>query len=529
MQLIRRFTPLTMLLLSINGMIGSAWLFGPLYAAKIAGPSALIAWVLGGIATVLIALTFAELSSMLPVAGGMARFPQLSHGTLTNMVMSWVAWLSCVTMPPIEVQAMLQYASTYYPSLTHMINSAPVLTHFGLFIATLIMLFLCFINVASFKGLVRFNSLLFIFKIVVIVFTIIALIKTKFVFQNFTGVMPGMNTTDWHAILAAVASGGIAFAFTGFTHGIALAGETKRSQIAIPLAIVGSVIVCLLIYLGLQIAFIGAIDQHALANGWQHLEFKGEAGPLVGIASILGLSLLVKLLYADAVVSPGGAAFIYVTSTARTVFAMSKNGYFPPIFAQLNRKGFPLWAIALNFVLGMFLFLPLPGWQAMVSFLVSAVVISYAIGPISLLCLRLQLPNEKRPFRLPFANVLCALAFYGCNLISYWTGWNTIWKLAIAIGIGMALLFIAYRRGWLDKKQFGLRSIGWLAPYLGGLFLISYLGSFGGKGIIPFGWDFLVIAIFSVAILILAVKTRLGAIEEQYAIYRHETLANNLN
>lgn len=527
MQLSRRFTPLTMLLLSINGMIGSAWLFGPMYAARIAGPSALVAWVLGGLATVLIALTFAELSSMLPVAGGMARFPQLSHGTLTNMIMSWIAWLSCVTMPPIEVQAMLQYASTYFPSLTHMINHAPVLTHFGLLIATVIMLFLCFVNVASFKGLVRFNSLLFTFKMAVIFFTIFALIKTKFVFQNFTGVLPGMNTTDWHAILAAVASGGIAFAFTGFTHGIALAGETKKSQIAIPLAVVGSVVVCLLIYLGLQIAFIGSIEPNALVNGWHHLEFKGEAGPLVGIASILGLSLLVKLLYIDAVVSPGGAAFIYVTSTARTVFAMSKNGYFPPMFSKLNHKGFPVFAIGLNFILGMFLFLPLPGWQAMVSFLVSAVVISYAIGPISLLCLRLQLPNERRPFRLPFSNVLCALAFYSCNLISYWTGWNTIWKLAIAIGIGMILLFIAYVRGWVDKKQFGLRSVGWLAPYLGGLFLISYLGSFGGKGIIPFGWDFLVIAVFSVAILVLAVKTRLGAIEEQYAIYQRETVVED--
>src|SRR5476649_1724395 len=105
MQLRRRFTPLTMLLLSINGMVGSAWLFSPLYAAKIAGAAAIISWIIGGVLTIFIALTFAELSTFLPIAGGMARFAQLSHGTLASMVLSWVGWISCVTMPPIEVQA----------------------------------------------------------------------------------------------------------------------------------------------------------------------------------------------------------------------------------------------------------------------------------------------------------------------------------------------------------------------------------------------------------------------------------------
>ncbi len=440
--------------------------------------------------------------------------------------MSWISWLSCVTMPPIEVQATLQYASTYLPSLTHTLNGAPVLTHLGLACATIIMLLLSIINVASFKGLVRFNSLLFTFKIFVILFTIYALTTTHFHAANFTGLLPTLSHTTisnhWEAILTAVASGGVAFAFTGFTHGIALAGETKRSQFAIPLAVIGSVVVCLLLYLGLQIAFIGAIDPSNLIHGWKNLSFSGDVGPFIGIASILGIGLLVKLLYIDTVVSPLGAGFIYVTSTARTVYAMSKNGYFPPFIATLNEKGFPIYAIVLNFVLGMLLFLPLPGWQAMVSFLVSAVVISYAIGPISLICLRLQLPAEKRPFHLPGANLISLLAFYCCNLISYWTGWDTIWKLAVAIGIGIVVLMFAYFKGLINKNDFGSRSLIWLAPYLFGLFFISYLGSFGGKRYIPFGWDFLVIALFSIFILILAVISRQSSAVLQFKVFQRE-------
>jgi amino acid transporter len=514
-----------MLLLSINGMIGSAWLFGPLYAAKIAGSSAILSWVIGGIATTLIALTFSELSALLPIAGGMTRFTQQTHGTLTSMVMSWISWLSCVTMPPIEVQATLQYASTYLPFLTHTVNGAAVLTHIGYCFATVIMLLLAIINVYSFKGLIRFNFLLFIFKVFVIIFTIFALTSTNFHPSNFAGILPAPNislSNHWEAILTAVASGGIAFAFTGFTHGIALAGETKQSQLAIPLSVIGSVLICLLLYLGLQFAFIGAIDPSKLINGWKNLTFSGDVGPFIGIGTILGLGLLVKLLYIDTVVSPLGAGFIYVTSTARTVYAMSKNGYFPPFLSFLNSKGFPTFAIALNFILGMLVFLPLPGWQAMVSFLVSAVVISYAIGPISLLCLRLQLPKEKRPFYLPGANIICLLAFYCCNLISYWTGWDTIWKLAIAVGVGIVVLIAAYFKGLVNKAEFGFKSLIWLAPYLLGLFFISYFGSFGGKGYIPFGWDFLIIAIFSILILILAVATRQSEAVLQFKIFQRE-------
>lgn len=508
MELHRRFSPLTLLMLSINGMVGSAWLFAPLYAAKIAGPSAIIAWVIAGAATALIAITFAELSVLLPVAGGTAQIPQLSHGALTSFVLSWVAWLSSLTMAPIEVQAVLQYASTYFSSLTHQVNGVPILTGVGFFWATLMMLAFCVINIASFKGLVRFNFVLFTFKVLVIFLTIFTLVHINFHPENFQGMAIGGATGNWHSILSAVAAGGIAFAFTGFKHGVELAGETKKQQIAIPLAIVGSVICCLLLYLGLQVAFIGALSPDALKNGWEHLSFVGDVGPFAGLVAGLGVIWLLKLLYIDAAVSPSGAGLIYVTSTARILYAMSQIGYVPKFLMKLNNQNFPIAAIFVNFVIGMFLFLPFPGWQAMVSFLVSGMVISYAMGPIGLLCLRLELPDQKRSFKLPAAHFFCAIAFYFCNLISFWTGWETMYKLGIAMLIGLAFFAVAYLRGALPKDSIGFKAAWWIVPYLSGLVLISYLGSFGGIGLITFGWDFLIIGIFSLIIIYLAVISR---------------------
>lgn len=515
-QLSRRMSPMTLMMLSINSIIGSGWLFAPFYAAKIAGAAAIFSWMIGGFAAILIALTFAELSTMLPVAGGTAHIPQLSHGALASFTLSWIAWLISLLLAPIEVQAVLQYASLYFPALMHTVNGVPVLAGWGYVWAGILMLGLCVLNIISYNGLVRFNFVLCAFKLVVMVLTIILIFKTQFISANFAGMGSALVTSSgWQSIFSAVATGGIVLAFNGFKSGVEMAGEAKKLSLAIPLSTVGAVIACLLLYLGLQVCFIGALDPSLLKGGWQNLGFTGDIGPFVGLAAGLGLALLLKLLYVNSVVSPLGAGLIYVTATARILYAMSKIGYVPKFLSRLNRQHFPVWAIAVNFVLGMMAFLPLPGWQAMVNFLVSAMVITYAMGPIALICLRLTLPEKERPFKLPAANFLCVLAFYSCNLFSYWTGWETISKLGIALLAGLILFAISYLRGVVKIDRKDMRSAIWIIPYLVGLIAISYLGAFGGINLIPFGWDFAVVGMFSLGILYLAIRTRVVLDKQQ--------------
>lgn len=511
----RRFNAFHLLILSINGTIGSAWLFAPLYAARLAGPDVIWAWLICGIATCLIALTFAEISCFIPLSGGTARFAELSHGALTGFVIGWIAWLSSVTMAPIEVQAVLQYASTYFPGLMALHGQVPQLTLIGWFWALFLMLGMVWLNIKSFRGLVGLNFILFSFKVLVITLTILWFIHTRFNAANFILTPDLAGSQGWKGILSAMAMGGIAFAFTGFKHGIELAGEASKPQRTVLIATAGSVLVCLILYLGLQTAFIGALEPSNLSHGWHQLSFPGDLGPFVGMGLMLGMVWLVKILYVDAAVSPLGAGLIYSTSTARIIYAMSVQGYLPTFLSRLNSESMPMAAIWLNFMVGMLLFLPLPGWQTMVSFLVSAVVIAYAMGPIVLICLRHSLPDAPRPFRLPAANVLCLLAFYFCNLLSYWTGWQTMKHLTVAVVIGLLILMIALVRKRLTGPVIGLRALLWLMPYLLGLCCISYLGSFGGKAIIPFGWDFLVIALFTCIIFMIAILTRSPAIAKQ--------------
>src|SRR5260363_279967 len=95
---------------------------------------------------------------------------------------------------------------------------------------------------------------------------------------------------------SALSVGGVAFAFTGFQNGLMLAGEVKNPQRNIPIAILGAVAIGFVLYFMLQLAFIAAVPRSSLAQGWQHLSFAGDSGPLVGLTLLLGLTTVGALL-----------------------------------------------------------------------------------------------------------------------------------------------------------------------------------------------------------------------------------------
>src|SRR3989338_8159040 len=114
----RSVSTLTLLFTSVSAILCSGWLFSAYYASTIAGPSALLGWIIAGLCIIFIAFVFAELAAMLPVMGSSTRIPHMTHGTLVGFMYSWVIWLCYAALPPTEVQAIVQYTSFYHPSLT---------------------------------------------------------------------------------------------------------------------------------------------------------------------------------------------------------------------------------------------------------------------------------------------------------------------------------------------------------------------------------------------------------------------------
>lgn len=505
MNMTRKISTFSLLLLIINGTIGSAWLFAPYFGAQIAGSGVFVSWLIGGFMTIAIALCFAECSVKIPLAGGTTEVARATHGESMAFLVSWIAWISSITVPAIEVQAVLQYAANYFPSLIEKHNGSEILSSTGILSAITLMILLVAINYYGIKSVVRSNFLILFFKLLVIFLAIFAISATHFNPANFLTPNSDNALDTWKNILTALASGGIIFAFVGFKHGVELAGETETPRRALPIAIVGSVVACLLIYLGLQISLIGSLSTQSLAQGWKHLSFTGDTGPFAGIAAGLGMIWLVKLLMADAVVSPLGAGSVYVSSTARISYAMAVNHYFPSFLTKLNRYNIPGFAILFNSFIGCLLFLPFPSWQKMVGFLTSIMVVSYIMGPIAAMSLKKSKAFRSGGF-IPLTYLFTLSAFYFCNLCVYWSGWDTVSKLGIAVLVG-AIFFFAFHAFSRKHRNLALSSSYWFFAYILGISIISCLGSFGGKNIISFGYDFLIIAVFSMLIFMWAVRS----------------------
>jgi len=313
-------------------------------------------------------------------------------------------------------------------------------------------------------------------------------------------------------VFSAMATGGVIFAYQGFEQAVQLGGESANPRRNMPLAVVGSMIIGVVVYVLLQIAFIAALDPANLSHGWTKLAFNGLVGPFAGLAAGVGLAWLAILLYVDAAISPGGTGLLYTGASARVSYALGHNRWWPRALAQLSERGIPIWSTLLSFAIGILVFLPFPGWQKLVGFITAASSLSYGMACVALASLRRQDPERERPFRLPLARVLAPFGFVVANLVVYWSGWSTVWRLDAALAIGFAV-FLAYRAfGPRDElPALDLRHAAWLPPYLAGQLLISYVGRYDGRNWLPFWVDLGVVAVFAVAIFFLGVSLRLPA------------------
>jgi amino acid transporter len=500
-----------LLLTSEGSIIGSGWLFGALVCATIGGPAAIIAWLIGSAAVILLALVHAELGGMFPVSGGTTRFPHYAFGGLAGASFGWFSWLQAAGTAPIEVEAAITYTSNYWHGLTHTVNGTPVLTTTGYLVAAALMALFVVANLFGVRYLIRLNSAITTWKVIIPTFTILVLFFTHFDTSNFTAA-GGFAPYGLHGILRAVSDGGAVFALVGFEQAVQLGGESKNPQRDMPRAVIFSMLIGATIYILLQVVFIGALPHQALAHGWAHISFAGIFGPFAGLAKGLGLAWLAYILYADAIIAPVGSGLIYTTTTSRITFGMSKNGHVPAVFERTTPKTkVPIFGLIFAFLMGLLLFLPFPGWQKLVGFITSATVLMYAGAPLALGALRLQKPDAQRPYRLPWAQVLAPASFVSASFIIYWSGWDVVWKLIVAVLLGYVLMGIsrATHANPVHSPMDWAAAI-WLWPYLGVLTLISFLGQFGGgTGTIPFGWDLVVVAAWSLIVYYTAIRLRL--------------------
>jgi amino acid transporter len=221
--------------IGFSGVIGSGWLLGAMVAAQIAGPEAIVAWLVGGAALMLIALVMADLGAARPESGGLIRWPYYSSGRLVATIAGWGIWIAYATNPPSESAAMLQYASKYVPD----IYSGSSLTGLGILLGIGVMAVFVLINWFGVLLFARINGALTVAKFVVPTLTVIALFISGFHSSNFSS-HGGFAPYGWAPGLSAIATAGIIYAYTGFQGPIDLSGEARNPRRDVPRAVIMS-------------------------------------------------------------------------------------------------------------------------------------------------------------------------------------------------------------------------------------------------------------------------------------------------
>jgi amino acid transporter len=469
-QMRKSLNKLELLFLSLQGVIGSGWLFASLYTAAYTGGSAIIAWIIGGLMLLPIALTYSEIASIIPKSGGVIRYPHYTHGGLLGYIISWSYFAAGATVPAIEATAVVTYLSSLFPQLT--VNG--YLTTYGILLAYGLIFLFFIINYLGVSILGKVAHGVGWWKLIIPSVAVILLLSFYYNPSNFTaggGLFPSPSNlaTSYYgmaAVLYSIPATGILFAYTGFRQAIEYGSEAKNPKKDIPFAVVGAVLISIVLYTLLQVAFIGAINWSAInvkVGDWGGIQNSIlSSGPFYEIFSTAGVSGLVRLIFIsfalllliDAVVSPSGTTLVGMGSGTRVLYGLASNGYFPEIFLKLGKTRVPVVSLITVTVLGSIFLLPFPAWIALVGIVSSAAVFSYIMGGVSLEVLRKKAPDVNRQFKVPLSKVIAPLSTISALLIVYWSGFITLFEVVTIIFSGIPI-FIGYytRKFWNVKKS----------------------------------------------------------------------------
>jgi amino acid transporter len=476
----------------------SGWLFAAMYAAQTAGPAALLAWGAAGVLCMLIALVMVDLGASRPEAGGTVRWPLQSSGRLVGSVVG-VSVLLTVGGTAAEISAILNYAAHYLPWL----ESGGGLTGGGVAVAMGLSVVLSALNWYGVRLFASLNNAITVVKIVVPLLTVVALFISGFHSGRLTA-HGGFAPYGYSAVLTSLAVGGIVYSVNGFQAAADFSGEARDPRRDVPRAIVVGIALAVVMYILLQLAFLFAVPESMLKHGWHGVSFDSPFGQL---ALILNLQWLSVLLYADAVVSPGGSAYVGVAIDARHSYALAKNGVLPRWFLAVERRsGIPRRALLLNLVVIMVFLLPFSGWQDIVSVVGDLYLLTYAAVAVSAAVF--ADPTTPRLARwIPPMRVLAPLSFVVATEFIYWSGWTHL-RIALSLTlIDVPLFVLAWRRAHVESLGRELATGAWVVAYLVALLALSFAGSFGGRDWLSAPLDSIVIAVVGLLSYLAALRS----------------------
>lgn len=414
-----------------------------------AGPAVLISFAIAGLVCMCAALAYAELSAMMPAAGSAYSYSYAGLGESFAWIVGWslileyslvvstvaVGWSGYAS--PLLMGIGFPEALTQGPELGGTINLPAIAI-----IAAVTGLLLLGTSESA-----RINSVLVVVKIVTLLI-FVGCTLPYFDPANLDPFMPfgyvahvdsdGVN----RGVMAAAAI--IFFAFYGFDAISTAAEETRRPARDLPIAIIGSMAICTLIYMVVAAAAVGALP---------FARFADSPEPLALILRSIGQDMVARIVATTAVVALPTVLLAFLFGQSRIFLAMARDGFLPQGLARVSSRGTPtritlLTALIVAVLAGL---LPIGKVAALAN---AGTLIAFIAVGICLLVLRQRQPDAPRPFRLRAVWLVGVGTIAGCLYLFFSLPVETLlWCLAWnAIGIVIYAVYAQRRSRLADRR-----------------------------------------------------------------------------
>ncbi|HEY6890878.1 MAG TPA: amino acid permease [Solirubrobacter sp.] len=372
-----------------------------------AGPAVILSFALAGLTCLFSALSYAELSSSIPVSGSAYTYAYATLGELVAWIIGWDLILEYgVSVAAVAVgwggnlNEFLQNAFSYElpKSISTAREDGGVLNLPAVFIVVAVMLLLS----RGVRETARANFVMVGVKLVILAFFIVVAFAAAFSTDNLKPFAP----EGVHGVVSAAAV--IFFAYIGFDAVSTGAEEARNPKRDLPIAIVGSLVICTIIYVVVAIAAAGSLDAKSLAASDAPLAQALDEGA--------GISWAASVMAFGALVAITSVLLTVFYGQTRIFFAMARDGLMPRGIAKVNpRTGTP---VALTVGLGTLIaaLAAVAPLNEIVKLVNIGTLFAFFLVNIGVIILRSTHPDMERPFRVPFVPVFPLI---GCGLIIY--------------------------------------------------------------------------------------------------------------
>ncbi|WP_428629896.1 amino acid permease [Sphingopyxis sp.] len=425
--------------LGVGAIVGTGILTLIGVGADKAGPAVILSFGIAGLICACAALAYAEMATMIPASGSAYTYSYVVIGELIAWVVGWslileyslvvsavaVGW-SGYAAPLLEAWAGAPMALMQGPELGGIVN-LPAIAIIAVVAGLLLV---------GTRESATLNAILVLVKIVaLIVFVAVAL--PAFNAANLEPFSPfgfakhmGPDGVE-RGVMAAAAI--IFFAFYGFDAIATAAEETKNPDRDLKIGIVGSMIACVVIYIAVAVAAVGAIAYTRFANSPE---------PLALILRELGSPLAAQYLAVSAIIALPTVILAFFYGQSRIFFTMARDGLLPTSLARLSSRGTPVritifTALVVAVLAG---FIPLGELAALAN---AGTLAAFIAVSLCMLIMRVRAPDAPRTFRAPLPWVVGLGAIGGCLYLFYSLPaktqlWFLVWNV---LGLGVYFLY----------------------------------------------------------------------------------------